>query len=347
MNKTKNLRSRILPLLFVPALAAFGQEPGDYRVEGKVADATFSGVIYMTDALTRDTLGSAEVKQGKYVFTGRVEKPRYALVFSRETRSGGAFILEPGQIVLQGTRQATGTGTPMNDEFQAFNRALLEIEAALRENRKSGEAARAEIVSLAGGMMAKHPDDVLGVLAVIRTVGLLDDAALLDLIEKAGSFVQQQEPVARKKKALLARIATAEGKKFTDFSAEYEGKRQSLSDYVGKGQYVLADFWASWCGPCRREIPHIAAVYNKYKAEGLVVLGVATWDKPADTQKAMKELDITWPQIMNAQYAGSDAYGIEGIPQIILFGPDGTILKRDLRGEEMVRTIDEIMSQSK
>ena len=195
--------------------------------------------------------------------------------------------------------------------------------------------------------MAKHPDDVLGVLAVIRTVGLLDDAALLDLIEKAGSFVQQQEPVARKKKALLARIATAEGKKFTDFSAEYEGKRQSLSDYVGKGQYVLADFWASWCGPCRREIPHIAAVYNKYKAEGLVVLGVATWDKPADTQKAMKELDITWPQIMNAQYAGSDAYGIEGIPQIILFGPDGTILKRNLRGEEMVRTIDEIMSQSK
>ena len=113
MNKTKNLRSRILPLLFVPALAAFGQEPGDYRVEGQVADATFSGVIYMTDALTRDTLASTEVKQGKYVFTGRVEKPRYALVFSRETRSGGTFILEPGQIVLQGTRQATGTGTPM------------------------------------------------------------------------------------------------------------------------------------------------------------------------------------------------------------------------------------------
>ena len=61
MNKTKNLRSRILPLLFVPALAAFGQEPGDYRVEGQVADATVSGVIYMTDALTRETLASTEV----------------------------------------------------------------------------------------------------------------------------------------------------------------------------------------------------------------------------------------------------------------------------------------------
>lgn len=347
MNKTKNLRSRILPLLFVPVLAAFGQEPGDYRVEGQVADAAYSGTIYMTDALTRDTLGSAEVKQGKFVFTGRVEKPHFANAASRGARYNGIFILEPGQIVLQGTQPGIGSGTPMNDEFRAFHQAVGEMETALWEKRKSEAEVRGGIRQLVEGLIAKHPDDVLGVLAFVRVGGLLGDEDKLALIDKAGSFVQQQPQIARSRKAIAARIATAEGKKFTDFSAEYEGKRQSLSDYVGKGQYVLADFWASWCGPCRREIPHIAAVYNKYKAEGLVVLGVATWDKPADTQKAMKELDITWPQIMNAQYAGSDAYGIEGIPQIILFGPDGTILKRDLRGEEMVRTIDEIMSQSK
>ena len=129
---------------------------------------------------------------------------------------------------------------------------------------------------------------------------------------------------------------------FTDFEAEYEGKVQKLSDYVGKGNYVLVDFWASWCGPCRAEIPNLIAAYNKYKAKGLVVLGVATWDKPEDTLKAIEEDKIPYPQIMNAQKAGSDAYGIEGIPQIILFGPDGTIVARDLRGEAIEAKLAEI-----
>ena len=130
---------------------------------------------------------------------------------------------------------------------------------------------------------------------------------------------------------------------FTDFEAEYDGKVQRLSDYVGKGKYVLVDFWASWCGPCRGEIPTIIELYNKYAGDKFEVLGVATWDEPEDTKKAIEELGIKYPQIMNAQKAGSDAYGIEGIPQIILFGPDGTILKRDLRGEEMVKAVEEAL----
>ena len=72
------------------------------------------------------------------------------------------------------------------------------------------------------------------------------------------------------------------------------------------------------------------------------MLGVATWDKPEDTLKAIEEDKIPYPQIMNAQKAGSDAYGIEGIPQIILFGPDGTIVARDLRGEAIEAKLAEI-----
>ena len=127
-------------------------------------------------------------------------------------------------------------------------------------------------------------------------------------------------------------LETAEGKMFKDFEAEYDGKVVKLSDYVGKGKYVLVDFWASWCGPCRAEIPNLLSVYEKYKGDNFEVLGVATWDAPEDTKTAIEQLGITYPQIMNAQKAGSDAYGINGIPQIILFGPDGTILKRNLRG---------------
>ncbi len=153
-----------------------------------------------------------------------------------------------------------------------------------------------------------------------------------------------QEARAKKEaEAENASSATAEGKMFVDFEAKYEGKVQKLSDYVGKGKYVLVDFWASWCGPCKAEIPNLIEVYNKHKGDKFTVLGVATWDKPKDTLKAIEQLGIPYPQIMNAENAGSDAYGILGIPEIILFGPDGTILKRGLRGSAIEKMVEEIV----
>ena len=129
---------------------------------------------------------------------------------------------------------------------------------------------------------------------------------------------------------------------FLDFEVEHDGKTIRLSDYVGKGQYVLVDFWASWCGPCREEIPNLITAYNKYKEQGLIVLGVAVCDKPEATTQAIKELNIPYPQILNSQKIATDLYGIEGIPEIILFAPDGTILKRGLRDEEIEKTLAEI-----
>lgn len=153
----------------------------------------------------------------------------------------------------------------------------------------------------------------------------------------------REEREAREKAAQEAASKSATGQMFTDFQAEYEGKTYKLSDYVGRGKYVLVDFWASWCGPCKAEIPNLIKVYNQYKGDKFEVLGVATWDEPKATLKAIEQMQIPYPQILNAQRAGSDAYGITGIPQIILFAPDGTIIKRDLRGEQIEETIKELL----
>ena len=146
-------------------------------------------------------------------------------------------------------------------------------------------------------------------------------------LENEAAYAKRRAEAAEKEKA------TAVGTMFKDFEVECDGKTQKLSDFVGKGQYVLVDFWASWCGPCRAEIPNLIDVYNKYKDKNLNVLGVTVSDRVEDSKGAIEELGINYPQILGANdWSVAEIYGVMGIPHIILFGPDGTILARDLRG---------------
>ena len=105
------------------------------------------------------------------------------------------------------------------------------------------------------------------------------------------------------------------------------------------------DMWASWCGPCKGEIPNLARLHNQYKDKGLTVIGLFVWDKQENLKKAMESEGITWPQIVDKESKSTQMYGVDGIPHIILFSPDGTILKRNLRGDAMIKTVEEIMNR--
>lgn len=130
-----------------------------------------------------------------------------------------------------------------------------------------------------------------------------------------------------------------EGDMFVDFTVQQDPSNPSstvsLSNYVGKGKWVIVDFWASWCGPCRREIPYIRKAWQNLPKDKVTVLSVAVADKLEDTKKAAVELNIQWNQIVNAGQVPVKAYGIRGIPHIILFAPDGKIAKIGLRGDDI------------
>ena len=133
---------------------------------------------------------------------------------------------------------------------------------------------------------------------------------------------------------------------YTDITGtDADGKPIALSDFIGKGNYVLMDMWASWCGPCKGEIPNLARLHNQYKDKGLTVIGLFVWDRQENLKKAMESEGITWPQIVDKESKSTQVYGVDGIPHIILFSPDGTILKRNLRGDAMIKTVEEIMNR--
>ena len=239
------------------------------------------------------------------------------------------------------------------DQYQE-DRDGVEMDENLDDAAK--EAKCAELFDAAYGRLKEktlsaireNNDNVIA-LMLLPTVNLSDEE-LSGVIDGLAPVLQEHDAVKSVKEALAVRSESGEGKPFKDFTVVQDPEHPEettvrLSDYVGKGKYVLVDFWASWCGPCRAEMPNLRSVYEKYHGDDFDMLSVAVWDQPEATKVAAEEEGIVWNQIINAQHIPTELYGIEGIPHIILFGPDGTVLKRDLRGEAIGAALESYLGK--
>ena len=238
-------------------------------------------------------------------------------------------------------------------EYNENNAAVRQDSSLSPEERKEKEGeiyseAIKELNDKCREIIKANPDNLLAVVALENMD--VDDEEMISIIDGLSDKVKKLPDIAGLSEVLSVRSETAKGKMFKDFTVVQdlenpEASTVKFSDYVGKGKYVLVDFWASWCGPCKAEMPNLKEVYEKYHGDKFDMLSVAVWDNPEATVQAAKELGIEWNQIINAQKVPTELYGIEGIPHIILFGPDGTIFERNLRGAEIGKAVGEALSK--
>ena len=312
-----------------------------YKVTVTFPDDSNNGeTVFLTNYDTGDTIATATVENNTCTFEGNTDKGFFARLYAGGNPYG--FIVEPGDVKLD---IAAGTAiSSLNEKMEAWSKEMQTIADDTTLTDAENEARYAD------GLLKfyqENKDNAIGPWAFCNYLMYKDftEADIDALLKDAPVEYAQLKRVEKAKNAARQLTVTAEGQKFTDFEVKAEdGAAQKLSDFVGKGKVTVVDFWASWCPPCRAEIPKLQALKAKY-GDIFDVLGVAVWDNPDDTRKAISELEITWPVIVGTQKLTepTDLYGIKGIPHVIVFGPDGTILSRGLTGDDLANKLAELL----
>ena len=353
------MNKKTIITLLLALVAVTGQAQVHYRLEGNIGRPDVTDTLSVIENrgfekdgnILNETIDTLYIVNGNIVpIEGTLPESVTATAMNKTLSTQLIHImLTGGTTYINGTLNdfvVRQSGNPLADAMNQMEEDRLQLTKDITYLMNSGEpidtiALIAREDSFVVSILKAHPNDQIGVVCMLDyadDICVLSPRRGIELIDMLDSALVVKEPKLKgKKRDLLTLLSTSEGAMFRDFTVEFDGKQQRLSDYVGRGQYVLVDFWASWCGPCREEIPNIVAAYSKYKDKGLQVVGVASLE---ESERSLK-------YVRNAGMPVLQLYGIDGIPHIFLFAPDGTILARGLRGVDIDKKLEEIFPDNK
>ncbi|MCE5174242.1 MAG: TlpA disulfide reductase family protein [Bacteroidales bacterium] len=325
------MKSTYKTLLLV--IAAFGlfsfSQPPYYRIHGKIN--VDGETVYLKGFHNKMfyNIDSTKIVNGEFVFTGSVQHPDlYGLSLKRDDANPYYIFVENSRIQVEidtnNKNSANITGSAANDFFvQYHNKKGLKIDSLIKTNPASSVVAYLLYREFATDMSGSEIEAHLA----------LFDPSLNDL-----SYIKELKAAAIVKKNVDV------GNPAPDFTGMTpEGKNVKLSDHFGN--YLLLDFWASWCGPCRKENPNVLKAYNKYKSQGFSVFGVSLDRNKEAWMNALAKDSLTWVNVSDLKFwdsAPAKLYNISKIPSNVLIDPSGKIAARNLRGEDLVKKLVEI-----
>ena len=276
-------------------------------------------------------------------WTVDVSEPMAAsMVWTNDPHVGFAFFIEPGEVKVTYNKMsgATVSGTPLNDANERFQQEKRTVGYERSDSLTEAYMQRYNDTPLFGMLFTSH-----------SAVSFTGDKETVERLWAMGGEHAKKMKYARSAYERICHNDITNGEPLRDVTIAHatvdgDGQTVKLSDYIGHGQWVFIDFWASWCVGCRQAIPLVKEAYEMVKDKNIRFISIAEWDRRDAALKAMAEENMPWLQLIDEKGACGDTYMFNTIPRFMLFAPDGTLAEKDIQRNQIKKLLTDRTNQS-